>query len=178
MLARQSTNLRKLLFYPLLNSFVVLLKSSPKRFLRTKPHLVQQPTYRCFAEADAVLAPNQLPIIIAVHSAKGNFICLGSCMVIYHKSIAASWQSVLAAGRRRTSIQGVPTSSAMPSQPAEQSRSLHSKHLRHYHYWLPVLDGGYSPFSQFCEFIICKLSSIVLSHTCIITSESEKSRLL
>ncbi len=59
MLARQSTNLRKLLFYPLLNSFVVLLKSSPKRFLRTKPHLVQQPTYRCFAEADAVLAPDQ-----------------------------------------------------------------------------------------------------------------------
>ena len=52
LLACQSTNLRKLLFYPLLNTFVVLLKGTPERFLRAKPQLVQQPTYRCFAEAE------------------------------------------------------------------------------------------------------------------------------
>jgi hypothetical protein len=29
---------------------------------------------------------------------------------------------------------------------------------------LPILYGGYSPFSQFCKFIKCKLSSICISH--------------
>ena len=165
MLARQSTNLRKLLFYPLLNTFVVLLKSTPKRFLRAKPQLVQQPTYRCFAEAYAVLAPDQF----AYHDRRPQgerelhlswvFHCHGIINPLQHLGGQFWW-----AATALTSVQSVPTSPAIPSQPAEQGRSLHAKHLRHYHYRLPILYGGYSPFSQFCKFIKCKLSSICISH--------------
>jgi hypothetical protein len=52
--------------------------------------------------------------------------------------------------------------------PAKQRGSLHPTYPGHQFWRLPILYRGYSPFSQFSEFIVRKLSCIVLSHALIV----------
>jgi hypothetical protein len=68
---RQSANLGIFLFNPFLNTLVILLKSTPERLLGAKTKLVQQSTYRGFAEANTELTPDQFSYYDALPQRKG-----------------------------------------------------------------------------------------------------------
>jgi len=170
LLSRQSTNLWVFLINPFLNALGILLKSSPKRLLRAKTKLIQQPAYRCFAEANAELTPNQFSYHEARPQRKRKLHLSG---VFHRHSVINPFQHLGCQFRwtptTLASVQGIPSSTAISGQPAEQGRPLHTKHLRHQLWRLPILNRGYSPLSQFRKFIMRKPSCIVFPHASIIT---------
>lgn len=165
LLSLQGANLRIFLFNPFLNTFLILLKGTPEWLLRAKTKLIQQSTYQCFAEANAELTPDQFcyPIFRPKRKRKLHL----SGFFPGHRIINPPQHlmpSVLVEVSMLASIQGTPFPTSIFGLPAEQCRSLLPKRLSYQLWRLSILNSKYSPFSQFCEFIMRKPSCIVFSH--------------
>lgn len=168
LLLRNSPNLRIFHLDPMLYLFGILLKGTPQRFLRAKAKLIQEPAYRCLAQTNVELPPNQFRDHDACPQSKGKLhlprILLRYRVIdpLHHFAGQLWWTAATLPG-----IQGSPSSLTIAGQPAKQCRFLYPQHLGYQRRWLAFLNSGYSTLPQLCQFLVCQPTGIVVSHTSI-----------
>ena len=136
----------------------------------TKAELVEQPAYRCLAQPNMELTPNEFSYHRTRPQSERKLHLQG---VFRRHSIVYPFDHLPCQLRRTATplvcIQGLPAATSIPGKPAEQSRPVYPEHLGHHIGPLPILNCMHSTLPQFSKFIVRKPSGISLFHVSMLT---------